>query len=100
MPVMSITLPFAYFSFCAHPPKILVIKCYSSWLTLGVVPLGNVQNSGIMHLALNILAQHSTPTSLHDAASDCVTSLLARLEREVPYLPYLNCCVLVVKYGT
>jgi hypothetical protein len=61
-----------------------VIKCYSSWLTLGVVPLCNVQNSGIMHLALSILAQHTVPTSLHDAAADCVTSLLARLEREVP----------------
>ena len=60
-----------------------MIKCYSSWLTLGVVPLCNVQTSGILHLALSILAQHTVPTSLHDAATDCITSLLARLEREV-----------------
>lgn len=62
--------------------QILVIKCYSSWLTLGVVPLCNVQTSGLMHLALSILAEHNAPIALHDAATDCVTSLLARLERE------------------
>jgi hypothetical protein len=43
-----------------------------------------VQTSGVMHLALTILAQqHTVPTPLHDAATDCATSLLARLEREV-----------------
>ncbi len=45
---------------------------------------------GMMHLALSILAQHSAPTSLHDAATDCVTSLLARLEREASLGTYYS----------
>jgi hypothetical protein len=32
-----------FVGFCV---QILVIKCYSSWLTLGVVPLAAVETSG------------------------------------------------------
>ncbi len=45
----------------------------------------------MMHLALSILGQHSAPTSLHDAATDCVTSLLARLEREASLVKLQYC---------
>jgi hypothetical protein len=55
-----------------------------------------------MHLALSILGQHSAPTSLHDAATDCVTSLLARLEREASlgtyYSTFQQCCGTVTMY--
>jgi hypothetical protein len=34
-----------FVGFCA---QILVIKCYSSWLTLGVVPLAAVETSGMV----------------------------------------------------
>ena len=62
--------------------QILVIKCYSSWLTLGVIPLNTIQSSSVMHLAFSVLALHTTPPNLHECAADCVTNLLMRIERE------------------
>jgi len=62
--------------------QILVIKCYSSWMTLGVIPLASVHSSAVMHLAVSVLSHHSSPATLHESASDCVINLLTRLERE------------------
>ena len=51
-------------------------------MTLGVIPLSTVPASAVIHLAINILSQHSSPPNLHEAAADCLINLLTRLERE------------------
>jgi len=58
------------------------IKCYSSWLTLGVIPLDSVLQSAVMGAAVASLQAPNTPTELHEAATDCMIALIARLERE------------------
>jgi len=60
----------------------MVIKCYSSWLILGVLPVNSVTTSGVIHLAVSVLSHHASPASLHESASDCIINLLTRLEKE------------------
>ena len=76
-------------------------------MTLGVIPLSTVPVSAVIHLAVNILSQHSSPPNLHEAAADCLINLLTRLEREEvrsltsPILPsskvYLKCSIKLKK---
>jgi len=62
--------------------KIVTVKCYSSWMTLGAISLDTVLASPVMGCAVAALSSpHSHPT-LHEAASDCMISLLGRIERE------------------
>ena len=58
------------------------VKCYSSWLTLGVIPLDTVLASPVMGMAVASLQAPQTAPELHEAATDCMIALLARLERE------------------
>ena len=58
------------------------VKCYSSWLSLGVIPLDSVLTSPVMGAAVASLHAPHTPPDLHEAATDCMIALLARLERE------------------
>ena len=62
--------------------QVACIKCYSSWLTLGAIPLDSVLASPVMGLAVASLQAPHTPPDLHEVAADCVIALLARLERE------------------
>ena len=62
--------------------KVNCIKCYSSWLTLGVIPLDSVLSSPVMGTAVLSLQDQATPCEVHEAATDCMLALLARLERE------------------
>eukprot|EP00088_Acartia_fossae_P042626 TRINITY_DN4480_c0_g1_i2.p1 TRINITY_DN4480_c0_g1~~TRINITY_DN4480_c0_g1_i2.p1 ORF type:complete len:953 (-),score=229.01 TRINITY_DN4480_c0_g1_i2:485-3304(-) len=60
----------------------MVIKCYSSWLILGVLPVSSVSSSGVIHLTVSVLSTHASPASLHESSSDCIINLLTRLEKE------------------
>ena len=46
------------------------LKCYSSWMTLGAISFDTVLTSPLL------------PPTLQEAASDCIISLLGRIERE------------------
>ena len=61
----------------------MVLKCYSSWIILGVVPLNTMHSSSVLHLAIRVLTQHTSTQNIHEAASDCVINLLSRFEKEV-----------------
>jgi len=63
--------------------QIMAIKCYSSWMTLGVIGLNSVSSCSVVHLAVSALSHHSTPPNLHESAADCIISLITRLEQEV-----------------
>ena len=62
--------------------KITCVKCYGSWLTLGVIPLDTVLTSPVMGFTVQILQSPHSHPELHDAATECLTALLGRLERE------------------
>ncbi|XP_023333907.1 transportin-3 isoform X1 [Eurytemora carolleeae] len=62
--------------------QIMVLKCYSSWIILGVVPLNTMHSSSVLHLAIRVLTQHTSTQNIHEAASDCVINLLSRFEKE------------------
>ena len=58
-----------------------MIKCYSSWLTLGVISLSQLQATGVMGVAVSALGDPASSPSLHEAAADCLIALLVMLER-------------------
>ena len=58
-----------------------VIKCYSSWVTLGVISLPQLQATGVMGVAVSALGNPSSSPFLHEAAADCLIALLVMLER-------------------
>ena len=58
------------------------VRCYSSWLTLGVIPLTSVVSSPIMVTTVSSLQTPHSPPDLHEASTECLTSLLFRLEKE------------------
>lgn len=58
------------------------VKCYSSWMTLGAISLDTVLASSVMGLAVGALSSPNSLPTLHEAASDCMISLLGRIERE------------------
>jgi len=62
--------------------QVSCVKCYTSWLTLGCVPLAAVRASPVMGLAVTALSSPRTPAALHEASADCLIALLARIERE------------------
>ena len=62
--------------------QVSCVKCYTSWLTLGCVPLASVRASPVMGLAVTALSSPRTPAPLHEASADCLIALLARIERE------------------
>jgi len=65
----------------SHNIQVTVIKCYSSWLTLGVISLSQLQATGVMGVAVSALGNPSSSPFLHEAAADCLIALLVMLER-------------------
>ena len=39
----------------------MVIKCYSSWLILGVLPVSSVTTSAVIHLSVSVLSHPTSP---------------------------------------
>ena len=77
--------------------QVSVVKCYSSWLTLGCIQLSSVQVNKISHLIFHRVSPQASPVMglavsalssprsappLHEASADCMIALLTRIERE------------------
>ena len=84
--------------------QVSVVKCYSSWITLGCIQLSSVQAcrlmlpknqkktkilftfflqaSPVMGLAVSALSSPRSAPPLHEASADCMIALLTRIERE------------------
>lgn len=60
--------------------KASVFKCYTSWLHLGVIPLDEIDQNEVMIAAFRTMASVEESSSLHEPATDCVCTLLVRLE--------------------
>ena len=69
---------------CPGPESVRItcVKCYGSWLTLGVIPLDSVLASPVMGFTVQALQSPTSTSELHEASTECMTALLGRLERE------------------
>ena len=69
---------------CPGPESVRItcVKCYGSWLTLGVIPLDTVLASPVMGFTVQALQSPTSSSELHEASTECMTALLGRLERE------------------
>lgn len=64
-----------------------VLRCFTSWTSLGTLPYSDPSNSLVIMKAFNILSfrpdsgdNKQVVGSLHDAATDCICTLLLNLE--------------------
>ena len=56
-------------------PEVVMVKCY-------YISLDTVLASPVMGCAVGAFSSPNSPLTLHEAASDCMISLLGRIERE------------------
>ncbi|XP_049868281.1 transportin-3 [Pectinophora gossypiella] len=59
-----------------------VIKCMTSWIQVRAINIQEVPQNAVIGLCLQILRDHNTINTLHDAASDCICALLHCLEND------------------
>ena len=59
---------------------IYVLKCFASWMTSGVIKMQDIERQAVMIEAISILQDANADYNLHEAATDCVCSLLVRME--------------------
>lgn len=63
-----------------------ILRCFTSWVSVGAINLNNLANNVVIDRAFEILRFKSTedkespPGALHEAATDCVCTLLQSLE--------------------
>jgi transportin-3 len=66
--------------------NVKILRCFTSWVSVGAITLGDVANNVVVARAFTILnykADDKPPCvvgALHDAASDCICTLLQCLE--------------------
>ncbi|XP_046388483.1 transportin-3 [Ischnura elegans] len=53
-----------------------VLRCFTSWVSIQAITLSEVSNNIIVAHAFHILANHQAPSSVHEAATDCMCALL------------------------
>lgn len=58
-----------------------VIKCFTSWIAIHAIDICDISNNIIIGQSFNSLNDSKTDIKLHDAAADCLSALLQRLER-------------------
>ena len=63
-----------------HSVLIHVFRCFTSWLKTGLIRLQEIERQPVMIEAFRILQDTNAESSLHEAATDCVCSLLVRME--------------------
>ena len=59
---------------------IRILRCFSSWVSIQAISLSEVLENIVVAHAFQILSNASSPSALHEAASDCVCALLQCLE--------------------
>lgn len=65
--------------------NIKIIRCFTSWVSLGAISLDDVNDNIVIAKAFEVLGfrqenEKQIPGALHDAASDCICTLLQCLE--------------------
>ncbi|KAJ1519674.1 hypothetical protein ONE63_004939 [Megalurothrips usitatus] len=59
---------------------IRILRCFSSWVSIQAITLSEVLENILVAHAFRILSNPTSPSALHEAASDCVCALLQCLE--------------------
>ncbi|XP_060803596.1 transportin-3 [Amyelois transitella] len=57
-----------------------IIKCMTSWIQVRAVNIQEVPNNAVIAFCMQVLRDHNSINTLHDAASDCICALLHCLE--------------------
>uniref|UniRef100_A0A8D8ZEZ3 Transportin-3 n=1 Tax=Cacopsylla melanoneura TaxID=428564 RepID=A0A8D8ZEZ3_9HEMI len=57
-----------------------VLKCYTSWLNANAISLSDITNDVVIVSAFQVLSNHQSSGTLHDAATDCISALLPIIE--------------------
>lgn len=57
-----------------------IIKCMTSWIQVRAINVQEVPQNAVIGFCLQVLADHNSINTIHDAASDCVCALLHCLE--------------------
>lgn len=77
---------------CRRIPQVRLslLRCLSSWIQLGAMPLQGIERNEAMIFAFQVMQDVNAAPGLHEAASDCVISLLESLERLDYSQPWTN----------
>ena len=71
--------------------KVNVFKCFTSWLALGVISLDGIESHPVIVEAFRCLSNVSeASSSIHEAATDLICTLLVRMETDESMSPNLN----------
>lgn len=67
---------------CVDNPQMVlkVIKCFTAWICIHAIPICDISNNIIVGQCFDILNKQDSEDKLHDAASDCLCTLLQCLE--------------------
>lgn len=57
-----------------------IIKCMSSWIHVRAINMQEIPQNAVIGFSLQVLRDHNSINTLHDAASDCICALLHCLE--------------------
>lgn len=57
-----------------------IIKCMTSWINVRAIDIREVPQNAVIGFCLQVLRDHNSINTLHDAASDCICALLHCLE--------------------
>ncbi|KAM3963766.1 transportin 3 [Aphomia sociella] len=57
-----------------------IIKCLTSWIQVRAVNIQEIPNNAVIGFCMQVLRDHNSINTLHDAASDCICALLHCLE--------------------
>ena len=68
--------------------KVNVFKCFTSWLALGVITLDGIESHPVILEAFRCLSNVSeASSSIHEAATDLICTLLVRMETDESMSP-------------
>ena len=68
--------------------KVNVFKCFTSWLALGVITLEGIESHPVILEAFRCLSNVSeASSSVHEAATDLICTLLVRMETDESMAP-------------
>ena len=67
--------------------KVNVFKCFTSWLALGVIALEGIESHPVILEAFRCLSNVSGSSSVHEAATDLICTLLVRMETDESMAP-------------
>lgn len=57
-----------------------IVKCMTSWIQVQAVTIEDIPQNAVIGFSLQVLRDHNSINTLHEAASDCICALLHCLE--------------------